>query len=129
MIKMSERVRRRVFFVCVSINKSGELVTQVVPANSPSEASQLYAEKHSHIPKRIMGPFYKKRSQILETTRVLNLTNETKKAHYNDWLVNAFILKEPIDQAFLVFIKRLDDKKIPMPKGTITVPLSELRFI
>jgi hypothetical protein len=76
-----------------------------------------------------MGPFYKKRAQVLESTRVLKFTNQTKRAQYNDWLVNAFILKEPVDQAYLVFIKRLDDKKLPTPKGTITVPVSELRFI
>lgn len=126
---MTRKGVRPTFFVCVNVSKDGELLTQVVPANSPNEASQLYHQKYSQLPKQIMGPFYKKRTQVLETTRVLKFSNETKKAHYNDWLVNAFILKEPVDQAYLVFIKRIDDKKMPTPKGTITVPISELRFI
>ena len=43
-------------------------------------------------------------------------------------IVNAMFLKEPESHAFLVFIKRIDDKKIPFPKGTIVVPISDLRF-
>lgn len=125
---MARRGSRQTFFVCASVS-NGELVTQVVPAASPTEASETFQQKHACSPKQIMGPFYKKRTQVLESTRVLNFTNEVKKAHFNDWLVNAFILKEPADQAFLVFVKRIDDKKTPIPKGTITVPLAELRFI
>jgi hypothetical protein len=126
---MTRRGARQVYFVCASVSPNGELLTQVVPASSPGDASRMYEQKHHHVPRQIMGPFYKKRAQVLESTRVLKFTNETKKAQYNDWLVNAFILKEPADQAYLVFIKRLDDKKLPTPKGTITVPVSELRFI
>lgn len=80
-------------------------------------------------PKEILGPFYKKRAQVIENTRSLKFSNQTKKAVYNDWMVNAFLLKEPENQAYLVFIKRVDDKKLPIPKGTITVPISDLRFI
>jgi hypothetical protein len=39
------------------------------------------------------------------------------------------MLTEPADHAYLVFIKRADDKKIPFPKGTITAPIHDLRFI
>jgi hypothetical protein len=31
-------------------------------------------------------------------------------------------------EAYIIFLKRLDDKTIPMPKGTIIVPISDLRF-
>lgn len=126
---MSRRGSRQVFFVCASVSDNGELLTQIVPASSPNEASRFYEQKYTHMPRQIMGPFYKKRAPVLENTCVLKFTNETKRAQYNDWLVNAFILKEPENQAYLVFIKRLDDKKMPMPNGTITVPISELRFI
>ncbi len=39
------------------------------------------------------------------------------------------ILKEPEDHAFLIFIKRNDDQKIPAPKGTVIIHTSELRYI
>jgi hypothetical protein len=66
---------------------------------------------------------------VIENTRVLKFSNQTKKAIYNDWLVDAFLLQEPENQAYLVFIKRVDDKKLPSPKGTITVPITDLRFV
>lgn len=119
---------RQTVFVCASIIE-GTLVTEIIPAPSPSEASQKFNDKHTHLPTNVLGPFYKKRAQIIENTRALEFTNQNKKAIYNDWVVTAFLLKEPANQAYLVFIKRVDDKKLPIPKGTITVPVSDLRFI
>lgn len=120
---------RQTFFVCASISEDGELITEIIAGTSPSEATQKFTDKFAIEPKNVLGPFFKKRAQVLENTRTLQFTNQTKKAVYNDWLVNAFILKEPENQAYLVFIKRVDDKKMPTPKGTITVPVSDLRFI
>lgn len=118
---------RPTVFVCASI-ADGNLVTDVISANSPSEATQKFHEKYAHNPATVMGPFFKKRTQVIENTRTLKLTNQVKKAIYNDWIVNAFTLKEPENQAYLVFIKRVDDKKLPPPTGIITVPISDLRF-
>lgn len=119
---------RQTVYVCAAI-LDGELVTEIIPAGAQSEASEKFNEKFSLTPLSVLGPFFKKRAQVLENTRTLQFTNQTKKAIYNDWVVNAFLLKEPVDQAYLVFIKRVDDKKLPTPKGTITVPISDLRFI
>jgi len=116
-------------FVCATVTKDGDLITEVISANSPEEATQKFQEKFSEDPKSILGPFFKKKAQVLENTRRLKFTNQNKKAIYNEWIVNAFMLKEPENQAYLVFIKRVDDKKMPLPKGTITVPVSDLRFI
>jgi hypothetical protein len=126
---MSRKGPRQLVFVCASISSAGELVTKIIPANSPDEATKLFTEQFSHAPKEVLGPFFKKRTQVIENTRVLKFTNQTKKAIYNDWIVNAFILTEPANQAYLVFLKRADDKKLPTPKGTITVPVSDLRFL
>lgn len=126
---MSRKGARPIVFVCACVSSVGDLITKVIPANSPDEASKLFFEQYNVTPKEVMGPFYKKRAQVIENTRVLKFSNQTKKAIYSDWYVNAFLLKEPENQAYLVFIKRVDDKKVPSPKGTITVPVSELRFI
>jgi hypothetical protein len=126
---MSGTGPRQTVFVCVSIAPDGELLTKIVPATTVAEATQLFADAYLHAPKEILGPFFKKRAQVIESTVVLKFSNVTKKAVYNDWIVNAFLLKEPENQAFLVFIKRVDDKKIPTPKGTITVPIADLRFV
>ena len=129
MINMTRKGPRQVVFVCASVAQDGVLVTEIIPANSPADATQIFSDKHQHAPKTVLGPFFKKRARVLENTRSLKFTNQTKRAIYNDWVVNAFLLKEPENQAYLVFIKRVDDKKLPAPKGTITVPVSDLRFI
>jgi hypothetical protein len=126
---MSRRLTRPIFFVCATATEQGDLIIKTVPALSQKEAMDLFKKEFSILPQEVIGPFYKKRMQILETTRTLKFSSQTKKALYNGWIVNAFILKEPVDQAYLVFVKREDGKKIPSPKGTITVPVSELRFI
>lgn len=123
------RGARQTVFVCTGISDNKELTTRVIAAESPKTAADLFCEQVSFQPKEVLGPFYKKKTQVIETTRVLKFSNQTKKATYNDWLVDAFLLQEPENQAYLVFIKRVDDKKLPPPKGTILVPISDLRFV
>jgi hypothetical protein len=120
---------RQTVFVCVGISMNDELVTRVIAAESPKEATDIFLEQVSLTAKEVLGPFYKKKAQVIENTRVLKFSNQTKRAVYNDWLVDAFLLQEPENQAYLVFIKRVDDKKLPPPKGTVTVPITDLRFV
>jgi hypothetical protein len=120
--------RRQLVFICGDII-DGEMIMKAIPATSQAEAIQFFTDTHKQAPRQVLGGYYPQRTQVLETTRVLKFSNQTKKAIYNDWVVNAFLLVEPVDQAYLVFLKRVDDKKIPNPKGTITVPISDLRFL
>jgi hypothetical protein len=123
------RGSRQTVFVCAAISSNNELVTRVIPAESPKDAADIFLGQVFLTAKEVLGPFYKKKTQVIENTRILKFSNQTKKAVYNDWLVDAFMLQEPENQAYLVFIKRVDDKKLPPPKGTITVPVSDLRFV
>ena len=123
------RGARQTVFVCVGISDINELITRVIAAETPKEATDLFVEQTAFQPKEVLGPFYKKKTQVIESTRVLKFSNQTRRATYNDWLVDAFLLQEPENQAYLVFIKRVDDKSLPPPKGTITVPVSDLRFV
>lgn len=125
---MSKRGARQVVFVCASL-LDNQLITKILPANSPDEARELFAEQYHHTPKEILGPFFKKRTQIIDKNRVLKFSNQTKKAIYGDWIVNAILLVDPIDQAYLVFTKRVDGKKMTLPRGIITAPVSDLKFI
>jgi len=126
---MSIKGVRPTVYVCSSITDSGELVNKILSASSKDEASTLFAEQTSLKAKEILGPFLKKRVKVLDKTRVLKFSTQTKKAIYDDWLVNAFLLKEPENQAYLVFIKRTDGKKATIPNGTVIVPISDLRFV
>jgi hypothetical protein len=122
------RGARQTVFVCVAISDNNELITHIIAAEDPKAASELFLQQTSHQPKEVLGPFFKKRAQVIENTRVLKFTTQQKRATYMGWIVDAFMLQEPENQAYLVFIRRVDDKKLPPPKGTITVPISDLRF-
>jgi len=126
---MSRRGTRQLYYVCAAISTAGDLIFKVIPSASPGEAIESFTKDFSIAPQEISGPFTKKKTQILETTRKLVLTSQNKKAIYRDWIVTAWILKEPADQAYLVFHNRTDSKKLPKPQGVITAPLTDLRFI
>lgn len=126
---MSKHGSRPIFFVCIgnSIGKSN-FISKTIQANSQDEASTLFLNQTGIKAEVIHGPFRKKRAQVIENTRELKFSTEQKKAIYDDWEVNAILLKEPENHAYLVFIKRVDGKKQPIPKGTVVVPISNLRF-
>jgi hypothetical protein len=127
---MNKRGPRPVVFVCIgmSLEKPNEFVSRVIQAVNQEEAAKLFLEQTKTKAQTIHGPFRPKRAQVLENTRTLKFTDQFKKAIYSDWEVTAFLLKEPENHAYLVFGKRVDEKKLPAPKGTIIVPVSELRF-
>ena len=128
---MSKRGPRPVVFVCIGMNhdKPNEFISKVIQAVSQEEAASFFLEQTKSKAQTIHGPFRPKRAQVLETTRTLKFSDQSRKAIHNDWEVTAFFLKEPENHAYLVFLKRIDDKKQPLPKGTIIVPVTELRFI
>ena len=119
---------RKTVFVCANI-VNNNLLTKVIQAETSEEASKIFNQEFLINPKEVLGPFYKKRIKVVEQVRTLKFSNETKKALYNNWVVNAMLLKEPEDHAFLIFIKSNDDQKRPFPKGTVIVHISELRYI
>ena len=121
--------RRQTVFVCVALSNSGSLITRILAAETPKDATEVFKQENSFPPQEVLGPFYKKRSQVIENTRILKFAGKTVKASYNDWIVDAFLLSEPEDQAYLVFLKRCDGKTSPVPKGTIVVPVSDLRIV
>lgn len=127
---MSRKGARQIVFVCAGLSVSGDLITKIIPAESQDDASKTFTNEFAVQPKEIMGPFYKKKTRVLENTRVLKFSNQFKQAVFNECVVNAFLLKEPENHAYLVFIKRMDNNKsLPLPKGTHVVPISELRFL
>lgn len=109
------------------MKNSSEFVSRVVQAASQAEAATVFMEQTQVCAQVVHGPFRPKKAQVLENTRTLRFSDQSCKAEYDGWEVNALFLKEPIDHAYLIFIRRLDGKKHPAPKGTIVVPISQLR--
>jgi len=120
-------MRKKTVYVASSIDKSGTLLNKVIQAESIEEAKKIFINETSISPKEIFGPFYEKNKTTY--SKELKFSNKTKKAIFRDWIVNAFLLEDPKDHAYLIFIKRVDDKKDSPPSGIITVPISDLRII
>jgi hypothetical protein len=127
---MNKRGPRPVVFVCIGIGENANtFVSKVIQAVSPDEAGTLFLEQTNLKAKTIHGPFRPKRAQVIENTRTLKFSDKKQeKAIYNDWEVNVLFLKEPENHAYLLFVRRVDGKKQPSPKGTIIVPVADLRF-
>ena len=125
---MSRRKARDIIFVCSAIDDC-KLISEMIVSRTPEKASSLFKERFNVEPSIIHGPFWKKFVKKQEIKTSLKFANKMKKAIYNDWQVNAFYLLDPIDFAYLVFIKRTDDQKMPVPKGTVIVPISKLRLL
>lgn len=127
---MRKRGPRPVVFVCVGIdpNNPGDPISKQITAASQNEAASLFLEMTNVKAKNIHGPYRPKRAQVLENTRNMKFSDQSKKAIYNDWEVTAFYLKEPENHAYLIFQRRVDGQKLAAPKGTIIVPISDLRF-
>lgn len=126
---MSRRRTREIVFVCSAVSQTNELISKIVIANTIEEASSKFKDECSVDAKFIFGPFYKKKTQVIETTRSLQFSSPIfKRAEYNGWNVSAFTLVEPPNHAYLVFNNRVDNKNTPTPKGTIIVPISDLRY-
>ncbi len=126
---MGKRGPRPVVFICAGIDQDKvDVVSKEITAASPKEAASLFFELTKIKAKNIHGPYRRKRAQVLENTRNMRFGDQSKKAIYNDWEVTAFYLKEPENHAYLIFQRRVDGSNQPAPKGTVIVPISDLRF-
>ena len=125
---MIRKSKRQIFYVCSAI-KNENLISETLPAFSMEEAGKVFNDQFGIMPKTILGPFLKKRTAPLKPETTIKFDGKPRQAMYEGWLVNAFELKTPENSAFLLFIKRLDNQKKPIPKGKVIVPTHELRFI
>jgi hypothetical protein len=125
---MSRR-KRSIYFV-LSAAIDGVLASKTIEADLLSDAIELFEKEFSVKPQQTFGPFYKKRTRVpMKATKISLSKNSVKEAEYNGWQVNAFLLDDPKDHAYLVFIRRLDNSNTQKPSGHFTVPISELRFL
>lgn len=126
---MSRRGPRPVVFICGAIHpEKMKIESKQIQASSQEEAISLFFEMTGLKVEVIHGPLRPKRKQVLENTRELVFANEQKRTVYNGCEVNAIFLKKPENCALVIFLKRVDGQKTPLPKGNMVVPLSELTF-
>ena len=89
---MSGRGARQTVFVCAGISDNNELITRVIAAESPKEATDLFCEQVSFQPKEVLGPFYKKKTQVIETTRVSQVLQSNQKSYLQRLVSRCFFV-------------------------------------
>jgi hypothetical protein len=114
-------------FICVGL-LNDKIIADAILVASVDEAKKQYFDKYGINPDKILGPYLN--TKKIEHEKVLRFSShKSQKAIYNDWLVNAFLLHDPPDHAYLIFVKKPDDVSAISPRGTIIVPIQDLRFI
>ena len=110
--------KKEIFYVCAScINQ--KLVLETIPASLEKDAVSLYKNKYGQVPEKIEGPFYKKRVYTEPVNQNIKFNGQIKSAMYQGWKVNAFLLQEPENFAFLVFLKNIENIKKKIKSGEL----------
>lgn len=115
------------YFVCSAIS-DGKLISETMEAKTSREAKRLFVQQFSYKPGTVVGPFFKKNQTIEEKIPTMQFSKVNKPAEYQDWKVNAFLLENPVDSAFIFFQSKKDGSSNPKPQSKI-VPIEELKFI
>ncbi len=121
------RTKKPKIFICVGLIDN-KIIADSMLISSVDEAKEQFTNKYGYCPDKILGPYLSPKK--IEHEKVLRFaSHKSQKAIYNDWLVNAFLLHDPQDHAYLIFVKKTDDVSAIPPKGTTIVPIQDLRFI
>lgn len=113
---------KQIFFVIVDNGVSIE-----IEAPDKKEALLKYGSSNSNI--ILYGPYYKKKVYEYKYINNAVFSGKTMKCKFKGWLVNAFILKEPKDHAYLLFSKKIEENGWDEPKNKIVVELDLLEKI
>jgi hypothetical protein len=122
------RARQNKVFVCSAIINS-KIISSIIEASSSEEASAIFSAKNTTNPLDISGPLYQNVCDKKDDYSSIKFSGETKKAIYNDWIVNAMMLNEPANCAYIIFLNRVDCKKMQAPKNITIVKHLDLKFL
>lgn len=123
---MGKKGPRQTVYVCSALSEN-KIISKLLEADNSEEAMKSFELENGVKAQIIHGPFFMKRAGVLDNTREIKFTGSSKRGIYKEWIVNALLLKEPENNAYLLFDKRVDGKKMPKPTGTFVVHVDELR--
>lgn len=121
--------QKQAIFVCCAIDENYQLIVDDIVAPSSNDAVLKFKELRGSSPVKVLGPFFKKRSEKIESNKPIKFDSKPQKAEYNGWLVNSFLLSEPVNHAMIFYIKKISATAQQPSKGTIIIPTQDLRFI
>lgn len=123
---MGKKGPRPTVYFCASA-VDNKIISKMIEADNSEIAIKTFEVETGIKVQVIHGPCFMKRAGILDNTRDIKFAGSSKRCIYKDWVVNALLLKNPENSAYLLFDKRVDEKKMPKPTGTFVVHLDELR--
>lgn len=123
---MGKKGPRTTVYVCCALSEN-KIISKTVEADNSEEAMNTFEIDNGVKAQIIHGPFFQKRAGVLDNTREIKFTGTSKRGIYKDWIVNALLLKDPVNSAYLLFDKRVDGRKMPKPTGTFVIQVDELR--
>lgn len=121
--------KKNIIYVCSAFN--GSIISCKIPSSSKEEAENRFLRMNGIKPEVTLGPFTEKKERKLAPKidyKNIKITNVSKKCIYDGWYVNAIILSEPENMAFLTFDKRVDGAKVRVPKNIDIVSVGDLIF-
>ena len=124
---MGRKGPRQIVFVCSAIHNE-KLISKLINSETGEEACKSFESEFFIKPETVYGPFFKKKTGVLDNEISIKFSNEEKKAMYDGWYVTAIILSSPEGFAYLFYDKRKDNKKMQKPTSNI-VKIEELKEV
>lgn len=113
------RKARAIIYVCSAV-KDNTLVSKMIESASVEDSYSLFEKENGIKPQIVLGPFYKKKTGILDKNFDIKFKfGPNKQAIYNGWHVTAMPLLSPLDSVYLLFNKRVDGLKTQKPHAMV----------
>lgn len=117
---------RTIVYVC-SVIKENILLSKAIDADSIDESCLVFEKEYNVKPESILGPFYKKKTGVLEKNCNIQFKfGQNKQGIYNGWHITALPLLNPLDSVYLLYNKRVDGQKSQKPQSTV-VKIKEIQ--
>jgi len=124
---MAQKGPKQIVFVCSAI-QNAKIVSEIIEKRTTDEACEVFMAKFQVRPEIVQGPFYRKRTGVLQSQTDIKFKGEHKNALYEGWVVTALFLEQPAECAWLFFEFNIENKKAPKPKSII-VREDSLKFL
>lgn len=121
-----QRKSRSVFFVCSAI-KNNVLLSKMIEEPTVEGSCFIFEKEFKIKPHIVYGPFYKKKSGILDKNFDIKFKfGPNKHGIYNGWYITAMPLLNPPDSAYLLYNKRVDGQRVSKPSA-IVIKIKEIQ--
>jgi len=115
---------REIVFVCVAVKHNDiadhQLHTRTIIANTVEDACIKYEQEFGFQPDEVFGPFYKKKSGMLNKNFDIKFAPKSKlTGTFNDWNITAMPLLNPPDSVYVIYDTKIDGTKTNKPSAMI----------